>query len=62
MSRTTTGPFRRALEQSGALAGRIPGMEASPRNRSWGDLLLDALCIGMVLISVTGMLYILLHH
>jgi len=62
VSRTTTGPFRQALEQSGASAGRNPRMEAPPRNRSWGDYLLDALCIGLILISVTGLLYILSHH
>ncbi len=37
-------------------------MEARPRNRSWGDYLLDAICIGMIVISITGMLYLLSHR
>jgi hypothetical protein len=37
-------------------------MEAPSRTRGWGDYLLDAICIGMVLVAVTGMLYILSHR
>ena len=37
-------------------------MEAPPGIRSWGDYLLDALCIAMMLAAVTGMLYVLSHR
>jgi len=52
---------RRALgwrPHSGAAAGRTQKMEA-PLNRSWGQYLLDALCVAMMVTAVTGMLYIL---
>jgi hypothetical protein len=31
------------------------------RNRTKGDYLLDALCIGMIVIALVGMLYISSH-
>jgi hypothetical protein len=32
-----------------------------PLNRSWGILLLDRVCLAMIVVAVTGILYILAH-
>jgi hypothetical protein len=37
-------------------------MDLSPRSpNGWSDYMLDALCIGMMLIAVSGMVYVLIR-
>ncbi len=37
-------------------------MEVPQPNRSWGVYLLDRFCLGMILLVVTGIVFILTHR
>jgi len=65
VSRTTTGPSVRRWSGIPLPAFWREGfqdMDAPHTDRSWGVYLLDRLCLGMILLAVTGIAFILSHR